>query len=101
MRKIKISPEYGVLPIWKQDSDGMFEDIDIDDIELSFSEELKTKITEWDDLFQKTLNQDYPPDSDFGSETERQNFDQLGKIIFEEITEHLNGKFEVIYKSII
>jgi hypothetical protein len=64
---------------------------------LPLSQELKTKVSEWDRKCQSTFNSDYPPDSGFSSpEAELQHAaegEQLAKMIQQE----LQGSYSVEY----
>lgn len=65
--RITLQPEWGTDPIWITRGDGIAEPYDAEEITgvLDLSDELREAIAAWDDRFQATLNQGYPPDSAF------------------------------------
>ena len=60
--RIKLWADYGSYPLWGVD--------EIDNIapeELPLSQATIQRLNPWQDTYDKTLNQDYPPLSDFPS----------------------------------
>ena len=59
-RILRLAPEYGCWPTWDQDTGDT-----IDPVDLPIPRDLADRLKHWDDLFQATLDQNYPPDSRF------------------------------------
>lgn len=54
---------------------------------------------DWDELFQKTYDSDYPPDSRFESNLENELFEKEGEIIWRQLQKELDGIYLVEYKD--
>ncbi len=67
MKYIKFGVEYGAPPFFNTDVDKMGH-IDFD--EMGLSNDLLSRIREWDNDFQNTFDENYPPDSGFKSEND-------------------------------
>ncbi len=100
MRTLRIKSEYGAIPLWLENSEHWFENIDLRDEELNLTNELIQKIKDWDKIFQNSFNEGYPPDSGFQSPTELFEHNEIGNLLAMEVSMYLNGKFEVIYKPL-
>lgn len=98
---IKLMPEYGCSPIWISEKDGMFGNADIHNNNLSISEELKNEIEKWSKKFEKTYDENYPPDSKFLSEIDAIEFEKDGILIWENLQKQLNYVIKVYYFSIL
>lgn len=99
MNQLKIMPEFGCYPLWKKDdTEGIFENIPLDT--LMISENLRNLIQEWDNRFQGTYNDDYPPDSGFISKEEANQFEKEGIEIWNRLRNELSKSYEVSYYSI-
>ncbi|UZE18712.1 hypothetical protein LOY70_03695 [Pseudomonas sp. B21-054] len=94
MIRLRLTSEYLAGPIFCPEPDKMGH-VDVEGLPLS--QELKTKVSEWDRKYQSTFNSDYPPDSGFSSpEAELQHAaegEQLAKMIQQE----LQGSYSVEY----
>ena len=58
---LKIMPEYGCSPLWVSDNNRTFKNLDFRKVGSS----LVNRIDVWNQLYQSTLNQEYPPESGF------------------------------------
>ncbi|TPG72822.1 hypothetical protein [Pseudomonas mandelii] len=94
MMKLRIASEYSAGPIFCPDPDRMGH-IDIDD--LPISQGLKIKISEWDCEYQATFDDDYPPDSGFGSPEEKFRHVAEGKKLADELQQELGSSYTIEY----
>lgn len=62
MKKIRVMPDYGFHALWNFESEDKG---DIDPRSLPISVDLALQLESWASEYDKTLNQDYPPDSGF------------------------------------
>ena len=92
-------PEYECSPIWISRNDSIYENISVGSLNR-IPEELIIKIDKWNDLYQATLDQDYPPDSGFKSLEEEGAFERQGLEIWKEIHKFYDDTYKVIYYSI-
>ena len=92
MKKIKLMADYGCFPLW---SVGVNDVGDINPDELPLSQELKSRLINWAHTFDQTLNQSYPPDSGFRSETEEIEFNQQALQLAKQLREELGSEYEV------
>ncbi len=67
--------------------------------ELNISKDLAKKIQHWDDLYQDTLDHNYPPDSDFQTEEDKRKHQVLGKELAQKLQNELGPEFNVKYYS--
>lgn len=94
MIKLRLANEYLAGPIFCPDPERMGH-IDIDDLPLS--QELKAKISAWDNEYQATLNSDYPPDSGFSSpEAERRHI-AVGQRLAQRLQQELGDSYTIEY----
>jgi hypothetical protein len=94
---IKLVADYQCFPLWK--ANGEVGNINPDDLPLT--DDLKTMLRNWSASYDRTLNQDYPPDSAFSSPAEEETFEDEGKRLWQELQEQLGTNYKVIYKSIL
>lgn len=73
---IKLMPEYGAGSLWMSLDGGIFDVYDVDEITdiVPLSEELRKALVAWDERFQTTLNDEYPPDSKFPTSEDEAKF---------------------------
>lgn len=71
MKIIKLSTDYHCWPLWGVSPNELG---NINPNDLPISEELKNKLNEWADIYDSTLNQEYPPNSGFDSKEQEQLF---------------------------
>ena len=94
MRKIKLMADYECYPIWEVFSDGID---NIDPSSLPISDRLASRINNWADEYDQTLNHQDPSKSGFNSEEAMKSFEVQGKLLFNELKEELKGGFELSY----
>jgi hypothetical protein len=93
---IKLMADYQSYPLWKAGSE--VGNINPDDLPLS--NDLKAMLANWSASYDRTLNQDYPPDSAFSSPADEEDFEVEGHRIWHALREQLGQGYKVIYKSI-
>ena len=90
--------DWACYPVWvKHLPDEIFENIPIEDIELSL--DTRARIKAWDDTFQDTYNPDVPQDSGFNTEAEIDQFESEGRKIWQIVIDELKSKYTVSYYS--
>ncbi len=89
--------EYGCSPLWVSDDKGG-KNLDIRKVESS----LVDKIDIWNQLYQSTLNQEYPPESGFVNTIEMYNFEKTGIRIWMEFSDRYRyyNRIKISYWSI-
>jgi len=94
MIRLRLTSEYLAGPIFCSDQDRMGH-IDIED--LPISQKLKAKIREWDDAYQATFNNEYPPDSGFATPDAQLRHQDEGRRLVKLIREELDGIYTIEY----
>ena len=92
--RIKLWADYGSYPIWGVD--------EIDNIapeELPLSQQTIDRLNAWQDAYDQTLNQDYPPLSDFSSPQAKRNFEREGINLWQKLRVELAPDYEVFYQK--
>jgi hypothetical protein len=92
--KIKLWADYGSYPIWVVD--------EIDNIapeELPLSQPTIQRLNAWQDTYDQTLNQDYPPLSAFPNQQAEIDFNQEGIRLWEQLRLELSPDYEVFYQN--
>lgn len=92
---IKLMPDYHCFPLWEPDS----KEYNIDPDDLPFPADLKAALRAWADAYDKTLNQEYPPDSGFASPAEEEAFEAEGRRLWSELKAQLGHEYKVVYFS--
>lgn len=92
--KIFLMPEYGCDPIWIEEQ-GIKKNITSD--LLPIKSELIQQITEWNDKFQATFNDEYPPESGFLTISEKNTFNQEGCQLTMLLKENLSEAYIIEY----
>lgn len=73
--QLKISPEYGLSPVWYKDAEeDFFDNLELITSNFEKSLELFERIQSWDKKFQSTFNEEYPPESGFSIDAERDEY---------------------------
>jgi hypothetical protein len=93
---LKLMPDYHCFPIWKAEGD--FGNVDPD--ELPVADGLKAAFRDWAATYDRTLNQEYPPDSAFASAAEREAFETEGRRLWRALQEQLGPDYKVMYFSV-
>ena len=92
--KIKLWADYGSYPLWAVD--------EIDNIapeELPLSQATIQRLNTWQDTYDKTLNQDYPPLSNFANKQAEIDFNKEGIILWQQLRLELSPDYEVFYQN--
>jgi len=95
-KAIKLMADYGCYPLWWVSSDAVGA---VDPAELPLKLEIMQQLKRWSLTYDATLNQDYPPDSGFASETDTQAFEQEGIRLWRQLVEELAPNYDVAYFS--
>jgi hypothetical protein len=95
MKYLKINSEYQCSPLWVSSDGVVYENLDIN--ASPFDESLRMKISDWAKTFENTLNQDYPPDSGFGTLVEEKQFEQNGFNIWKYINECYSDLYDKVF----
>lgn len=91
--------EYGCSsPLWINGANGELIDTPEPE-ELSLSVETVHRLKNWTEAFNATLNQAYPPESDFATREEAEAFEQEGLRLWNKLQEELGSKYNVVYYS--
>ena len=88
--------EYECFPIWEAFDDGTK---NVDPDHLPVGSELKVSLRNWAATYDRTLNQDYPPDSGFATPEEEETFEIEGRRLWKELTDNLGPEYKVAYYS--
>ena len=91
-RRIKLSAEFGAWPLWDMDDPD-----NIDPVELPLSKETVERLYHWQASLDATLNQAYPPLSQFPSEAAAETFRQEGLSLWKQLYDELGPDYEVYY----
>lgn len=96
MNSIKVMPDYGCFPLWVHGDDEVG---NIDPEGLPLSTSLISRLNEWAAEYDKTLDQNYPPNSGFKHREAEVRFVMRGYKLAKELKAELNG-VRVIYYDI-
>jgi hypothetical protein len=97
VRSIKLMAEYGGTVLWGVDAADIGA---IDPDHLPLTADLKAALRAWADTYDKTLNQEYPPDSGFASPAEEEAFETEGRRLWRDLQAQLGPEYKVVYKSV-
>jgi hypothetical protein len=93
---MKLMADYHCFPLWK--AGGEVGNVNPDDLPLTG--DLKTALRNWSASYDRTLNQEYPPDSAFASPAEEEAFEVEGRRLWRALQEQLGPDYKVAYQSI-
>jgi hypothetical protein len=96
VRPIKLMAEYGCTVLWGVDPSEIGP---INPDSLPLTSDLKTAVRRWAEAYDSTLNQDYPQDSGFASQSEKEAFEAEGRRLGKELQAQLGAEYKVIYFS--
>lgn len=96
--KLRISLEYGAEMFWEYDSNGNFVDNNSPS-NYDLSLDLQNELFELNVLYQRTLNQDYPPDSGFEDESEEQEFESRMKEALTQLRLELGDRYNLEFSN--
>src|SRR5437899_3366550 len=93
-RLLKLMADYECFPLWEVRKDGT-RNVSPDD--LPITAEMRTALHEWAAACDRTLDEDYPPDSVFGSPAEEDAFEAEGRRLWRDLQVQLGAGWNVIY----
>ena len=93
---LRLMADYHCFPLWKPGSGEYYVGPD----GLPLSDGLKATLQTWADVYDRTLNEDYPPDSRFSSPTEEEAFETEGRRLWQALKNELGEGYKVLYYSI-
>jgi len=94
MKKLHFEAEYLSPPLFDHSIESMGA---VTPEELPISQNLCDEINHWDQEFQDTFCDAYPPDSGFSTQEAELNFKRRGAILAERLRMELAGKFQIEY----
>lgn len=95
--RLKLMCDYHCSPLWEYGGGDLVGNPDPNDLPLS--DELKSALHAWAASFDRTLNDDYPPDSGFASPEDEDAFEAEGLRLWQELQTRLGAAYEVVYYS--
>jgi hypothetical protein len=95
MKTIKLMPDYGCFPLWKDSSDDIG---NINPDSLPISEALKAELLNWASEYDATLDHNNPSLSGFRSKNDERNFEVKGKNLHFLLQEELGESYFVRLK---
>lgn len=96
MKKLKLMADYGGVVLWGV---GAADLGPIDPRALPLTDDLRVAIRRWADAYDRTLNQEYPPDSGFADPSEQEAFEEEGMRLWSELQAQLSPDWSVAYFS--
>lgn len=97
-KKLKLMADYDCHPLWELADDDAFCNLNPDQMKLS--DELVESLHAWADRFNRTLNQEYPPNSGFATQQDEDAFETEGLRLFAKLQLELSAEYKVVYYSI-
>jgi len=95
MRTLRLMAEFGTWPLWEPGSDHYA----VDPETLPISRALKFALKAWADAWDRTLDQNYPPDSKFASPADEEAFEREGRRLRAALQAELGAGFRVVYAT--
>lgn len=89
-------PDYGGTVLWSINPDRVGP---IDPKSLSLTRELKSALRAWAEAYDRTLNEEYPPESGFANAAEEEAFEMEGRRLWQELQTELGPEYKVVYFS--
>ena len=100
---LKLVTDYHCAPLWLDSTSSLWRDTDwvgpIEPEELPLSRELRAALRAWAATYDRTLNDDYPPDSGFASAAEEAAFEAEGRRLWRALRAELGPSWPVAYFS--
>lgn len=91
-RTLKLMADYGAWPLWDSEAP----EYNVDPKTLPLSEETKRRLVAWAQVYDATLNQEYPPDSAFPSQEAERAFRREGSLLMQQLRSELGSDYEVV-----
>ncbi|MEE9453302.1 MAG: hypothetical protein V3V13_02820 [Paracoccaceae bacterium] len=95
MIKLRLAKEYLTCPVFCPDPENMGH-INLGD--LPISDELRQELVEWNQQYQDTFNEEYPPDSGFSSLELEKTHVQQGAKLAKKLQINLGDTYSVEYQ---
>jgi len=93
MKYLKLMADYQCYPLWNV-SPG--ECGDIAPNELPISVELQQRLLKWAEIYNETLDKDYPPNSGFKNQEQENEFRSEGEMLAKFLKNELGSNFSII-----
>ena len=94
MRYLKLMADYHCFPLWENSSDLVG---NVDPASIPISENLTSKLNEWAEIFDATLNLNDPVRSGFAAEKLKIEFHDKGHDLCLSLKSELGDNYSVIY----
>jgi hypothetical protein len=94
MRYLKLMADYHCFPLWENSSDLVG---NVDPASFPISENLISKLNEWAEIFNATLNLDDPVQSGFSSEKLKDEFHVKGRDLCLFLQSELGSDYSINY----
>ncbi|MCE9637841.1 MAG: SUKH-3 domain-containing protein [Planctomycetes bacterium] len=94
-RSIKLMPDYQCFPLWWTDG----EVGNVDPRTLPLTPALIDDLTAWAATFDRTLNQEYPPESGFATQADADAFEAESQRLVAALRERLGAQYQVAYQG--
>ena len=104
--RLKLESEYHCFPIWGQDSE--YPDLsdipqygwtdEIDPADLPLSQATIDRLNAWQDIYDKTFNEEYPSEPFEWSKQEQEFYETEGISLWEQLQKELGHEYKVFYK---
>jgi len=96
LHRIKLMVDYCCPPVWWDDG------YRVGPVELSdlpITRELRDRLGRWADMYDSTLDMNYPPDSGFENVSDFLAFDDEGEQLWLSLISELSPDYDVLYRS--
>lgn len=95
VRTLRVMPDYGCHPLWDPSN------LAPDDDQLGLSAGLASALDDWAGEYDRTLNQEDPLSSGFGSAEDQADFVRRGEALAHRVSEELGPEWKVSYFDIL
>lgn len=95
-QRLKLMADYGCTVLWHADDDKVGP-VDVDTLPLSSN--LREALGKWAEWYDSTLDQEYPPNSGFGTPEEAATFEAEGRRLWRELTNELGKEYKIVFFS--
>jgi hypothetical protein len=96
VRQLQVLADYESFPVWWPGPSSVE---NVDPATLPVSQELAAALMRWAEEFDRTLNQEYPPDSGFPLERDRRAFLERGRHLAGRLARELGPGYRVTYQG--
>jgi len=95
-KKIKLMPDYECWCLWNLDPTNK-DSYNINPDKLPISSALKEKLSKWDQEYQLTFNEEYPPNSGFKTSQDQVRHNRVGNELAQRLQGELGEEYLVEY----